>query len=111
MSCSSDDMRRPVCPVDTSGGVQMVQQKSEAKCIQNRTWGYDNRGIWVDRGCRAEFEVSVRAPVVVEPGGRDRDGDDRLRGGGDNYLGLCAAQDMERLWGPANPPPSVTLLR
>src|SRR5690348_1525327 len=57
MSCSSDDMHRHVCLVDTTGGVQMVHQKSQAKCIQNSTWGYDNRGIWVDRGCRAEFEV------------------------------------------------------
>src|SRR5260370_14389844 len=71
MSCSSDDMRRHVCPVDTSGGVQMVHQKSEAKCIQNRTWGYDNRGIWVDRGCRAAFEVGVQAPVVVAHAGPD----------------------------------------
>lgn len=59
MSCSSDDMHRHVCLVDTTGGVQMVHQKSQAKCIQNSTWGYDNRGIWVDRGCRADFEVLV----------------------------------------------------
>src|SRR6266849_5280802 len=69
MSCSSDDMRRHVCPVDTSGGVQMVHQKSEAKCIQNRTWGYDKRGIWADRGCRADFAVTgdwqARAAALV----------------------------------------------
>src|ERR1700720_1680539 len=65
MSCSSDDMHRHVCLVDTTGGVQMVHQKSQAKCIQNSTWGYDNRGIWVDRGCRAEFEVGAQAVAIV----------------------------------------------
>jgi hypothetical protein len=54
-SCSSDDMRRHYCGVDTSGGVQIVRQRSDASCIQGRTWGYDRRGVWVDRGCRADF--------------------------------------------------------
>jgi len=25
--------------------------------VFGKSWGYDNRGIWVDRGCRAEFNV------------------------------------------------------
>jgi Protein of unknown function (DUF3011) len=45
------------CNVNTSGGVRLVRQRSDADCIYNRTWGYDRRGIWVDRGCRADFEV------------------------------------------------------
>ena len=55
--CASDDMRRHTCPINTSGGVRMVQQKSDAQCVQGQTWGYNNNGIWVDRGCRADFEV------------------------------------------------------
>src|SRR5260370_8384470 len=100
MSCSSDDMRRHVCPVDTSGGVQMVHQKSEAKCIQNRTWGYDNRGIWVDRGCRAEFEVGVQAPVVVEHGGRQRHPEGEFPGRGGTYLAYSTSHSIER---PSSP--------
>jgi hypothetical protein len=57
VNCSSNDMRRNVCPVATRGGVRLVRQRSDADCIFNRTWGYDHRGIWVDRGCRADFEV------------------------------------------------------
>jgi hypothetical protein len=57
VSCSSDDMRRNVCRVNTGGGVRLVRQRSDADCIYGRTWGYDRRSIWVDRGCRADFEV------------------------------------------------------
>lgn len=57
INCSSEDMRRRVCPVNTSGGVRVIRQRSDADCIFNRTWGYDRRAIWVDRGCRADFEI------------------------------------------------------
>jgi Protein of unknown function (DUF3011) len=50
-------MRRNSCRVNTSGGVRLVRQRGDADCIYNRTWGYDRGGIWVDRGCRADFEV------------------------------------------------------
>ena len=57
ITCSSNDMRRNVCPINTNGGVRLVRQRSDADCVYNRTWGYDRRGVWVDRGCRADFEV------------------------------------------------------
>jgi hypothetical protein len=57
VSCSSDDMRRNFCTASTRGGVRIIRQRSEADCIYGRTWGYDQRGIWVDRGCRADFEL------------------------------------------------------
>jgi hypothetical protein len=53
--CSSDDGKRHYCDANTRGGVQMTRQRSDSACVQGRTWGWDNRGIWVDRGCRAEF--------------------------------------------------------
>ena len=57
ISCSSDDMHRHYCSANTRGGVQLVKQRSDAKCIQGQTWGYDRQGIWVDRGCRADFST------------------------------------------------------
>ena len=57
ITCSSNDMRRNVCPINTNGGVRLVRQRSDADCVFNATWGYDRRGVWVDRGCRADFEV------------------------------------------------------
>jgi DUF3011 family protein len=57
ISCSSDDMHRHYCAADTRGGVQLVKQRSDSSCRQGRSWGYDRRGIWVDHGCRADFQV------------------------------------------------------
>jgi hypothetical protein len=56
--CKSEDGRRKFCEVDTRDGVRLVRQVGDAPCRLNETWGFDRRGIWVDRGCRAEFQVS-----------------------------------------------------
>jgi hypothetical protein len=58
VSCSSGDMRRHYCEADTRGGVRLLRQQSEAACRRDYSWGFDRRGIWVDHGCRAEFEVA-----------------------------------------------------
>ena len=56
VSCSSDDGRRHYC--QTGGGrVTLVRQRSETPCRQGYSWGFDRRGVWVDRGCRADFAV------------------------------------------------------
>jgi len=60
ITCASDDGRRSFCEADTRGGVRLARQLSDSPCREGNTWGYDERGIWVDRGCRAEFEVSGR---------------------------------------------------
>jgi DUF3011 family protein len=58
VSCESNDNRRNFCRVDTRGGVRLYKQKSGSPCVQGRTWGYNRDGIWVDRGCRAEFDIA-----------------------------------------------------
>src|ERR1700761_3554702 len=68
VTCASDDGRRHLCRVDTSRGVQMTNQRSGSPCIQGQTWGYDRHGIWVDRGCRADFYLSSRGPGPGGPG-------------------------------------------
>src|SRR5215831_17708332 len=57
ITCSSDNGRLNHCMVDTRGGVRLTRQISGSPCTQGQTWGFDDRGIWVDRGCRAEFIV------------------------------------------------------
>jgi hypothetical protein len=95
ISCSSDDMQRHWCPVDTRGGAELIKQRSEAKCIFNRTWGYDDRGIWVDRGCRADFQI----------GGAE------FKGWGQEYHVYCASDDMNLNWCPADSRFGVRLAR
>lgn len=58
--CESKHFNYNRCRVDTPGPVRLVRQLSEAPCRRGDTWGYDRRGIWVDRGCAGEFQVSRR---------------------------------------------------
>jgi len=55
--CESGDMKRHWCSEGIGRRVRLISQRSEARCVQGRTWGVDRSGIWVDRGCRADFEV------------------------------------------------------
>lgn len=55
--CESDDLRRVHCPMDTGEGVDMVRQLSGNACIRESDWGVDGEGVWVARGCRAEFRA------------------------------------------------------
>ncbi len=64
ISCASDDWHRHICPADTTGGVRLRRQVSQAGCWLDETWGFDSRGIWVDNGCRGEFEVGQSAYTV-----------------------------------------------
>ena len=57
ITCSSDDGNRHYWAANTRRGVQLVKQRSDARCTQGYSWGFDQRGIWVDRGCRADFMV------------------------------------------------------
>jgi Protein of unknown function (DUF3011) len=55
--CESQGHKERYCRVDTRRGVELYRQLSEARCRYGSTWGYDRKGIWVDRGCRAEFVI------------------------------------------------------
>ena len=57
--CESRDSRTSYCNVDTRGGVRLVHQLSDRRCIRGSNWGANERGIWVTGGCRAEFELGT----------------------------------------------------
>lgn len=61
--CSSERHRFKRCPVDTRWGVEFERQLSRSSCQGN--WGYDQYGIWVDNGCRAQFRVDPPPPPPV----------------------------------------------
>ncbi len=90
ITCSSDNGKRNFCPVDTRGGVTMVRQRSGSPCQQGSTWGYDRRGIWVDRGCRADFVIN--AGYRPGPGNRPGYGP----GGPGGQTITCSSDDGRR---------------
>lgn len=57
LRCGSRGFGYRYCRAYTDGRVRLVRQISLARCRQGDSWGYDNRGVWVDRGCEAEFRV------------------------------------------------------
>jgi hypothetical protein len=57
VTCYSEDSQYNYCRVDTEDQVSLSRQISSTRCEEGRTWGYDRHGVWVDRGCRAEFRV------------------------------------------------------
>ena len=103
--CASDDGRRNVCPTDTRGGVQLVRQRSGSLCDFGRTWGYSRRGIWVDRGCRADFQIGGGG------GGGGGNGGGWQPGGGGVQVVTCSSEDMGRRNCPVNTRGGVRLVR
>jgi len=71
--CEAVGSARTFCRADTGGRVRIAKQLSQRPCVQGRSWGYNDRGIWVSRGCRADFAVSP-----------DRHGGDNRNGDGDH---------------------------
>ena len=57
VTCSSNNGKRNWCDIGNSRDVQLVRQNSGSPCVRGDTWGTDQRGLWVDRGCRADFRV------------------------------------------------------
>jgi hypothetical protein len=82
--CASDDGGRNFCQVDARGGVRLVKQRSGAACQEGYSWGADDRGIWVDHGCRADFVARGRGQASDEGHHQEREcrrsvGEDRAR--------------------------------
>ena len=61
ITCDSNGYRYNYCAADTQGRVVLIREVSTGNlCRQGRGWGYDDSGIWVDRGCRGEFSFGRR---------------------------------------------------
>jgi hypothetical protein len=122
VSCSSDDMHLHTCAVGPNHGVRMVRQRSDSPCERGRSYGVRGNQVWVDHGCRADFEVLIgndrggRGPY----GRNDRDRDDGYRDGrGDRGPGpgartfavVCGSNDMHLATCAIGPNSGVRLLR
>jgi hypothetical protein len=58
ITCKSEHYEYNRCPVyQGRGRIRMSRQLSDASCVRGSSWGVDREGIWVDRGCAAEFTI------------------------------------------------------
>ena len=56
VTCESEKNRSRECAMNTRGGVRIVRQLSQTKCVEGVNWKVNRNAVWVDDGCRAEFE-------------------------------------------------------
>src|SRR5262249_2515529 len=71
VTCESKEGERIVCAADTSAGVVLIRSTGSAPCLLGKTWGYDDKSIWVSDGCAGEFiagQLSQRPTSVSAPG-------------------------------------------
>ncbi|WP_343238765.1 DUF3011 domain-containing protein [Stenotrophomonas sp. 24(2023)] len=57
ISCDSNKNRWNQCRVSIRREARLIRQESRTACIEGQTWGWDSRGVWVDGGCRGQFQV------------------------------------------------------
>lgn len=57
VSCDSKNYKIRYCPAPVRDYVELVHQRSKRACRYGKTWGYDRRGVWVNKGCRADFAI------------------------------------------------------
>jgi hypothetical protein len=72
VTCESDEGHARHCAMDTSRGVQLASQLSQSPCVEGNSWGYDDKGVWVDHGCRADFSIATPYGDQVQGGGTVR---------------------------------------
>jgi hypothetical protein len=59
--CESRNYERNFCEVRAQiSRAYLVQQESEARCIEGQTWGARGNGIWVNHGCAGVFAFEGR---------------------------------------------------
>ena len=57
--CASQDGHYARCVMPWRDA-RLVRQESKAACIRDEGWGVDRGILWVDRGCRADFQLGSR---------------------------------------------------
>jgi hypothetical protein len=65
--CGSRAGERQVCPGDTSAGVALMKSTGVSACLLGKTWGYDDKSVWVADGCSGEFQLGQTTPGAPAP--------------------------------------------
>lgn len=103
VTCESKNNTKSRCAADTSYGIQISRVMSQNHCERGRDWGYDQSGVWVDNGCRAEFLLggdarytpmtsSTRMTVTCES---NHDETKRCNAGG-TFNGVALARQLSK---------------
>lgn len=62
LNCGSSRYGVSRCPVNgLIVRANVLAVHSSANCIYGQSWGWQDNFIWVDRGCRADFQVDYRS--------------------------------------------------
>jgi len=56
--CESIDGKYRECRATGDGNLFISKHLSDSRCVQGQTWGYRDGVIWVDNGCRADFQFT-----------------------------------------------------
>ena len=67
VACSSKIGETTHCAADTTRGVVLARSSGTSACLLGRTWGYDDRSVWVSDGCVADFLVAGTAAAGPPP--------------------------------------------
>lgn len=112
-ACESNDGRYRECAVDARAGVQLVRQTSRTACIEGQTWGVRRNAVWVDRGCRAEFQLGGYGsqPSYGDRYGGNRYGYGDPRRGGYGGVVMCESPRNRHNRCPIDTRSGVTLVR
>jgi hypothetical protein len=62
VTAQSDDYGWALLRLPTNRPIRLVKKLSHADCKYGKSWGITDRGLWVDRGCRAIFELAGPKP-------------------------------------------------
>jgi len=106
VTCESKDGRRTECAADTSAGVQIVRSLGEKPCRFGNEWGYDAKGIWVAKGCRAEFVVRDKSKPLLRAIACESKNNDRVQCPAETRYGVALVRflgdeecTLDRTWG------------
>jgi len=57
INCQSNTNEHQHCPADTAAGALLQKSTGSVECLLGKTWGYDDKGVWVKDGCSGDFLV------------------------------------------------------
>lgn len=79
VKCESEHEKRVSCEMNTGGVVRVKQQLSKTRCVENENWGITKHTVWVDKGCRAVFELEGNGNA------QDKSGSEGMSEGSSGY--------------------------